>query len=231
MAASKTYLEDPVFEDQAAQRAWLSAFYIFRDHHPRPVPTLRGAAPPEPRRDHPALPESSRSDLGVEALTRIVEQPAAAQCLGLPGPSRTARIDVLTVRAGVCVVFRAHHSVADGSAFAMFAKGVAEGTPPVATMDDERRAQIAFSSFSFSAPSSPMARGLEEVLGSFYFRLPDKGGPAQQELRHCSFRTPTKSRTYNISRAKCLKLIGEAPGLVRVAVYPPSWPRSAPPMR
>ncbi|KAK8060884.1 hypothetical protein PG996_010814 [Apiospora saccharicola] len=238
MSSPKTYLEDPEFEDQIAPRSWSSAFYLFRgrpsaEHH-RFVEQLRNNLDNTVRRvprfgaeleEQPdgrirlvggagmggtscLLYEESRSYLGLDDMLKIIEQPGATQDLHLGDPLRTTRIDILRVKDGVCVVFRAHHSVADGATFAMFTQSVAQGGP------------LSQSSTTYQPPPSPTTQDIYihpemkvKFLRDTYFKLEDKGGPAQPLARHRNYAPPTESRTYRVSKTKCKTQIAENPDL------------------
>lgn len=157
--------------------------------------------------DGPGLLHESSSweSKSVDELLRLIERPGAPRSLLLPDPARTARVDVLTAQDGICVVFRAHHSVADGATFAMFTRSVAEGgplalpatrpppLPPTTTAADD------FVWFQHAVTSETKLNALK----ASYLRLGDRGGPAQPAEPHRGFAPPTQSRTYRVSRAKC----------------------------
>ncbi|KAK8129008.1 hypothetical protein PG984_010116 [Apiospora sp. TS-2023a] len=236
MAASKTYLEDPEFEDQIAPRSWSSAFYIFRGRpyaeNRRFAEQLRAnlertvqcvprfGAELEEQPDGRIrlvggagmggtsclLYEESRSYLGLDDILKIIEQPGATQNLQLGDPLRTTRIDILRVWDGVCVVFRAHHSVADGATFAMFTQSVAQAGPlslPVANQPPPSTAQVHYIHPEMKVKS----------VCDTYFKLDDKGGPAQPLAHHRNYAPPTESRTYRVSKTKCKQQIAANPNL------------------
>lgn len=244
MAAPKTYLEDPVFEDQIAPRSWLSAFYIFCNSSSA-APALRRrfveqlrqnldetiqSAPrfgaeleeqPDGRirlvkgstGNNPNLLQEWSSQLSIDELVKIIEQPGAAQTLQLPDPVCTTSVEVLTIQSGVCVVFRQHHSLADGATFAIFTRSVAQGepfSPPVTVQPPPpTTADPSFSYFKALDPETCFT-----ALRDSYHYLQDKGGPAQPEEPHRSYAGPTESRTYRVSKTKCKKRISENPLLV-----------------
>ncbi|KAK7926567.1 hypothetical protein PG985_003565 [Apiospora marii] len=148
---------------------------------------------------------------GIDDLLPIVEQPGAPRNLLLPDlGARTARVDVLRVRDGVCVAFHAHHSVADGATFAKFVRSVVEGGPlslPGPVRPPSRSPTTAEQDSDwFRTVSAEMK---VYALRDAYTLLADKGGPAQPAEPHRSFAPPTESKTYRVSKTKCKAQISE----------------------
>ncbi|KAK7996446.1 hypothetical protein PG989_004486 [Apiospora arundinis] len=153
MVISNYYLEGLHYEDQNASRTWSVAFYSFR-YPPKSTVNSdlfidklrtnlceaikcypRFGAQLDPQTDGriKLIPSSSppnllhetvRAPLSFNELKYIVERPDAAQHLGLRDPTGVARIDVALALPAMCIVFRAHHSIADGSACARFVECV-----------------------------------------------------------------------------------------------------------